>query len=265
MDDTNNMTTAIHGNPAQLGEFFAALSKAQQQIDPAKKRSTNPHFKSKYADLNTVLDAILPGLNENNLSLMQLVGETQDGCVSLTTILGHKSGAYVLALASCPLGRGGGPQGAGSGLTYLRRYAAQAIVGLGAEDDDGNDAQGKARAKAEKEATAELRRLQHLADIAESKAIEAEERAEQLNAPHDPSWEASRKGFMAAISEMGLSYAEVKFICASQKPARCKPSQMKKDQLKSLQAWLGRLSTEKKDKWIGQHGDALEEKKHSNV
>ena len=264
MDDTNNIT-AIHGNPAQLGEMFAALSKAQSEIDPAKKRALNPHFKSRYADLSSCLDAVLPALNKHGLSLLQLVGETSGNLVTLTTILGFSNGAYISALSSIPMDKKGGPQGAGSGISYLKRYAVSALVGLGTTDDDGNDAQGEARAKAEKEAAAELRRLQHLADIAESKAIEAEERAEQLNAPHDPSWEASRKGFMAAISEMGLDYNEVKFICASQKPARCKPSQMKKDQLKSLQAWLGKLSTEKKDKWIGRHCDALEARKYSNV
>ena len=259
------MSNILHGDSAQLGELFAALNQAQQEIDPAKKRASNPHFKSKYADLPTVLDAVLPALNKHGLSLLQLVGETSDNVVQLTTILAYSNGAYVSALSSCPLGRGGGPQATGSGISYLKRYAVSALVGLSTTDDDGNDAQGEARAKAEKEAAAELRRLQHLADIAESKAIEAEERAEQLNAPHDPSWEASRKGFMAAISEMGLDYNEVKFICASQKPARCKPSQMKKDQLQILQVWLGKLSTEKKDQWIGRHCDALETKRQANV
>ena len=68
MDDTNNIT-AIHGNPAQLGEMFAALSKAQSEIDPAKKRALNPHFKSRYADLSSCLDAVLPALNKHGLSL----------------------------------------------------------------------------------------------------------------------------------------------------------------------------------------------------
>ena len=258
------MSNILHGDSAQLGELFAALNKAQAEIDPAKKRASNPHFKSRYADLSTCLDAVLPALNKHGLSFLQLVGETSDNVVTLTTILAYSNGAYVSALSSCPLGRGGGPQATGSGISYLKRYAVSALVGLSTTDDDGNDAQGEARAKAEKEAAAELRRLQHLADIAESKAIEAEERAEQLNAPHDPSWEASRKGFMAAISEMGLDYNEVKFICASQKPARCKPSQMKKDQLKTLQTWLGKLSPAKREQWIGRHCDAQEEIKHAN-
>jgi len=227
------MTNQLHGEPAQLGELFGALARAQQEIDPAKKRSSNPHFKSKYADLTTVLDAILPALNENNLSLMQLVGETQDGYVTLTTILGHKNGAYVLALASCPLGRGGGPQGAGSGLTYLRRYAAQAIVGLGAEDDDGNTAQGK-KAKTKPKAIAR--------EPTRSKTF-------------------NNRTFAATLSNIGdgWTYEQVAWMCEQKTKPR--PSKMNQGQRNGLVRHLTEMAPEKVEEWKLLHDEHLQIKK----
>jgi hypothetical protein len=209
------------------------LAKAQQEIDPAKKRSSNPHFKSKYADLTTVLDAILPALNENNLSLMQLVGETQDGSVTLTTILGHKNGAYVLALASCPLGRGGGPQGAGSGLTYLRRYAAQAIVGLGAEDDDGNTAQGRKAKTKPKHNPRELTR------------------SETFN----------NRTFAATLSNIGdgWTYEQVAWMCEQKDKPR--PSKMEQAERNGLVRHLTEMAPEKVEEWKLLHHEHLQIKK----
>ena len=245
MDDTNNIT-AIHGNPTQLGEMFAALSKAQAEIDPAKKRALNPHFKSRYADLSSCLDAILPALNKHGLSLLQLVGETSGNLVTLTTILGFSNGAYISALSSIPMDKKGGPQGAGSGISYLKRYAVSALVGLGTTDDDGNEAQGrsskpKAKAKAKVKAPPEPK-------------------------AKDESWEKARPAFMASISELGLAYDEVKFICQTmRKDPYVKPSTMAQQERNKLMLYLSKLDDEAKDKWIGRHCDALEEKKHSNV
>jgi len=240
MDDTNNIT-AIHGNPAQLGEMFAALAKAQAEIDPAKKRAVNPHFKSRYADLSSCLDAVLPALNKHGLSLLQLVGETRGNLVTLTTILGCSNGAYISALSSIPMDKKGGPQGAGSGISYLKRYAVSALVGLGTTDDDGNEAQGRSP---------------------EPKAKDKPKASPEPKAK-DESWEKARPAFMASISELGLHYDEVKFICSSL--TRDKPSLMTQQQRNNLLIWLGKLDDKAKDQWIGRHCDALEEKKHSNV
>ena len=238
------MDNQLHGEPSQLGELFGALAKAQQEIDPAKKRASNPHFKSKYADLPTVLDAILPSLNNHNMSLLQLVGETQDGCVTLTTILGHKNGAYILSMASCPLGRGGGPQGAGSGLTYLRRYAAQALVGLGAEDDDGNDAQKvKAIAKPKPKAKAKAKATP------KPKAPGA----------HDPSF--NNKVFAHKISNIGdgFTYEQVAFIC-NQK-GKVRPSGMSQAERNGLIRFLSDMGPIKRENWRLLHDEYLQVKK----
>ena len=234
------MDNKLHGEPTQLGELFGALAKAQQDIDPAKKRSSNPHFRSKYADLTTVLDAILPALNNHNMSLLQLVGETQDGFVTLTTILGHKNGAYISSMASCPLGRGGGPQGAGSGLTYLRRYAAQALVGLGAEDDDGNEAQ-KVKAK----------------PAAKSKPKPKPKLKAQGD--HDPSF--NNNTFAQTLSNIGdgFTYEQVAFIC-NQK-GKVRPSGMKQAERNGLVRFLSDMGPLKREEWRLLHDEYQQVKK----
>jgi len=237
------MTNQLHGEPAQLGELFGALAKAQQEIDPAKKRSNNPHFKHKYADLTTVLDAILPALNGNDLSLMQLVGETQDGYVTLTTILGHKNGAYVLALASCPLGRGGGPQGAGSGLSYLKRYAVSALVGLGTTDDDGNTAQGK-KAKAKPKAKPKPK-------LPPPPIAREPTRSKTFN----------NRTFAATLSNIGdgWTYDQVAWMCEQKTKPR--PSKMNQGQRNGLVRHLTEMAPEKVEEWKLLHHEYLQIKK----
>mgnify|MGYP003627869570 FL=1 len=236
------MDNQLHGEPSQLGELFGALAKAQQEIDPAKKRASNPHFKSKYADLATVFDAILPALNNHNMSLLQLVGKTEDGCVTLTTILGHQNGAYILSTASCPFGRGGGPQGAGSGLTYLRRYAAQALVGLGAEDDDGNDAQ---KVKA----------------VAKPKAKPKPKATPKPKAPgaHDPSF--NNKTFAQTLSNIGdgWSYDQVAWMC--EQKTKLRPSKMEQAERNGLVRHLTEMTPEKSEEWRLLHDEYLQVKK----
>ena len=78
----------------------------------------------------------------------------------------------------------------------------------------------------------------------------------------DSTWEKARPGFMASISELGLHYDEVKFICADLK--RDKPSLMTQSKRNALLVWLGKLDDETKDLWIGRHCDAQEEIKHAN-
>ena len=127
--------------PALIG----ALVKAQAKMLPAKKGAKNPHFKSNYADLATVLESIEPALNAQGVFLTQHPGNTESGNPELTTILAHEAGGMMISRASCELGRGGGPQGYGSAITYLRRFTAKSIMGLPEEDDDGNAAQGNAQ------------------------------------------------------------------------------------------------------------------------
>jgi hypothetical protein len=116
-----------------IKELLTALAKAQGKISAAKKDSTNPHFKSKYADLASCWEAIKEPLSVNGLSLSQWVSNSEKG-LNLITMLGHSSGEYIYSEYSMPSGQTS--QAIGSAITYARRYALSAAVGLVADDDD---------------------------------------------------------------------------------------------------------------------------------
>lgn len=122
-----------------VGELFTALSKAQSMMTGAKKDSDNPFFKSKYADLHTVLEAVKDPLTKNDLCVIQTIDVATDGAQFVLTTLGHKSGEYIGG--TCPIiNTKGDAQGMGSAITYARRYSLAAIVGIAQMDDDGNEA-----------------------------------------------------------------------------------------------------------------------------
>ena len=123
-----------------LKDLAPALAKAQRSIKAAVKDSVNPHFRSKYADLGAVWEACREALTANGLSVVQMPVDVADGRVGLTTMLLHESGEFVSSTVSTPLTKNDA-QGVGSALTYLRRYALAAMVGVVADDeDDGNAA-----------------------------------------------------------------------------------------------------------------------------
>jgi hypothetical protein len=103
----------------------------------AAKNRANPHFKSNYADLAAVLDAIREPLAANGLSITQMMGFS-DGNFILRTMLLHSSGQYIAT--EYPLPSSGRPQEMGASQTYARRYSLAALVGVAQEDDDGNSA-----------------------------------------------------------------------------------------------------------------------------
>lgn len=121
-------------------EIAAALCKAQLNIGRAIKDSTNPAFKSKYADLSAVMDACMPALNNEGIAVTQVFEETADGKPVLITRLMHTSGQHIDSF--CPLfvdpGMRNPMHGLGSACTYARRYSLAAICGVAQDDDDGN-------------------------------------------------------------------------------------------------------------------------------
>jgi ERF superfamily len=120
-----------------LQKVSAALVKAQKAFGPALKTSSNPHFKSKYADLSACVEAVIDALNENGIALIQRNIEVPSG-VCIETVFVHESGEM---LSSGPLhvpAAKQDPQGYGSALTYARRYSLMAACGIAPEDDDGN-------------------------------------------------------------------------------------------------------------------------------
>lgn len=122
-----------------IGKLAPALLKAQKAITFAAKDATNPHFKSKYADLPAVIDAIKPALNEAGIVFIQTGSPSDAGILAMTTRLLHESGEWLEDTATCPLPKND-PQGYGSASTYLRRYGLASAVGLYQDDDDGQGA-----------------------------------------------------------------------------------------------------------------------------
>lgn len=127
--------------------LFAALVKAQGAMGGAVKDSNNSFFKSKYADLASVMEAIRPAFAANGLGFIQVIHDAENSaCVE--TIIIHESGAsFACGRVSVPVSKGDA-QGYGSAITYAKRYSLQAAVGVPSVDDDGNGAT-KAPPKAE--------------------------------------------------------------------------------------------------------------------
>lgn len=123
----------------QIEQLAGALAAAQGLIENATKDSANPFFKSKYADLAAVWDAIRKPLSENGIAIIQSPS-AEESAVTIITLLVHKSGQWIKSTLTVHA-KDETPQAVGSAITYARRYALQSITGVAPEDDDGNGAQ----------------------------------------------------------------------------------------------------------------------------
>lgn len=132
---TSSSPISFTGDVAPFAKAFVAAQKATEAV---KKAASNPHFKSKYADLAEVVEATVPALNANGIAVMQSPG-FENGLVSVTTVLLHESGATATSTLHLNPTKSD-PQGIGSAITYGRRYALLAMTGAAPEDDDGNAA-----------------------------------------------------------------------------------------------------------------------------
>lgn len=117
----------------------AALAAAQMEMGKALKQSTNPHFRSKYADLGNVMDACIPALNQNGIAVIQPTGEDEHGR-HVKTVLIHGTSGETLECVVPLIVQKNDMQGYGSAVTYARRYGLMAMAGIAPEDDDGNGA-----------------------------------------------------------------------------------------------------------------------------
>ncbi len=122
----------------QLNKLAAALAKAQGEMENAIKGSLNPHFRSKYADLGSIWDAIRAPLSKHGLSVIQLPDMDETGVIRVSTMLIHSSGQFIEASYALPAMKNDA-QGYGSAITYMKRYALTGM-GVAPEDDDGNAA-----------------------------------------------------------------------------------------------------------------------------
>lgn len=129
-----------------MKNIISALLKAQKEFPTVKKEDTNPFFKSSYAGLPSVLEVVLPILNKNELLVSQ-PPITDEDRIGVETTIYHSSGESITSKFTVNLAKDD-PQGAGSAITYARRYALISILGLNVdEDDDGNVASNKINTK----------------------------------------------------------------------------------------------------------------------
>lgn len=122
-----------------MKELFSAYAKAFPEIEGALKDSTNPHFKSKYADLTSTTMAIKPALAKYGLSFVQ-ISHIAEGGVCVETLIMHSSGESLSCGKFYAPATKQDAQGYGSAMTYARRYSLSAAFGVCPEDDDGNAA-----------------------------------------------------------------------------------------------------------------------------
>jgi hypothetical protein len=123
----------------KVASLSAAMAKAFAEIEAATKSATNPHFKSKYADLGAVIEAVKRPLINHGLFFTQRSHPAENG-VSVETVLHHEGGEELsLGILFVPANKQDA-QGFGSALTYARRYGLMTAFGVPAEDDDGNAA-----------------------------------------------------------------------------------------------------------------------------
>lgn len=133
-----------------IGKLAEALSKAQGMMKGAIKDSENPYFRSAYADLSSVWEACREPLSKHGLSVVQTTEISGAGEPIIVTTLLHSSGEWISGeLLVKPVKPD--PQSIGSAITYGRRYALSALVGIAPEDDDGEAAQGREHAEKSKE------------------------------------------------------------------------------------------------------------------
>jgi len=202
----------------QINELALALVKAKQGFKPAVKNSTNPHFKSRYLDLEGAIEASEPSLLANGLVAIQGVqGSISEQSVTVNTRLLHTSGQWIEDSLTLPAVNRSNfdPQAVGSAISYARRYSLMAMLGFAAADDDGNAAteqekvdkplvqrstfqqQVKASVEAEQDQDASIDDI--FGDLLENKAMDTSKEAykKAYSKPVEPSAKG-KDGFISA-------------------------------------------------------------------
>jgi len=208
-----------------LDQLATALATAQASMGPAIKGAKNPHFRSSYADLASVVEAIREPFTSNGLSWVQAPSvDVASGLVTVSTRILHTSGQWLEASVSAMPGRGGkgdlSPQAVGSAVTYLRRYGLQALSGLPSADDDAEAAMGR--------------------NMPQQRQQRPQQRPQQRRAPAPAAaskWsDTERARFCAALGDLGLQYDAVAEYCESIN--RPRPSLMGEQRRQQLLAYL---------------------------
>jgi hypothetical protein len=207
-----------------IDKLGAAFSKAQAALKPAVKDSTNPFFKSSYADLTSIWEACRKALTDNGLSVIQTpnVEMNPDGTkqfVLVTTLL-HSSGQFISG--SYPIKpTKDDPQGNGSAISYARRYALASMTGVCSADDDGEGAQGRSHENAVKTAQTPVRTAQDSPRTAQDSPRTAQDsprpaipevKPSQAAPAKDAVTDAQRKKFWAEVKKTDIPEADLRII-----------------------------------------------------
>jgi ERF superfamily len=126
----------------QINEIAAAIAKAQAELGNVERGGTNPHFHSRYAQLGAVLDEVRPKFAKHGVAILQHAVNGVGSNVGVVTRLAHSSGQWIESSLYVAPARFDA-QGAGSVISYLRRYALMSVAGIGPDDDDGEAAVGR--------------------------------------------------------------------------------------------------------------------------
>ena len=177
----------------------AALVKAQKEFGPALKTSTNPHFRSRYADLSACVEAVIDALNNNGIYLMQLTDEHENG-VKVSTVFIHESGEQISGGSLYMPAAKHDPQGFASALSYARRYSLMAACGIAPEDDDGNAATASAPPKAASKATPPA---PPKPPVAAPKKVEGQDKEWQLKVSAEPG--TSFEDWLTVVVELTIT------------------------------------------------------------
>lgn len=129
-----------------IGKIAPALLKAQKNMGNASKDAKNPFFKSNYANLNSVREVAHPALNDQGITVLQPT-VNKDGRNYVETLLLHESGEFVGSETEIVCSKMNDAQSQGSAISYARRYGLQALMSIGAEDDDGNKSSNVSQTK----------------------------------------------------------------------------------------------------------------------
>lgn len=164
--DVNQMKPEKQSETLRSG-IATALAAAQLEMGKAIKGSTNPHFRSKYADLGAVMDACLPALNKNGIAVVQPFEANDFGQFIVTRFI-HESGETLDCPVPLIVGKND-MQGLGSAMTYARRYGLMSLAGIAPEDDDGNAAVKAAPRTVTPDQFVKLRDKAEEADVSEEK------------------------------------------------------------------------------------------------
>jgi hypothetical protein len=186
-----------------VAKIAAALAAFQAEVKDPRRDGSNPHFRSKYVQIDGLLDAVRPVLSKNGLSVVQSTGGNgQD--ISVTTMILHNSGEWIETDALVLRAQKVDPQGAGSAVTYGRRYGLSAALGVAWDDDDDGNAASAPRQEVAPKDDAKTAALRYIFEEGTAKGVKAQDFADIIKLKYK---KVSSKALTEAeIEDLGKNY-----------------------------------------------------------